>query len=124
MVVLGAIVGAVGTVFAGPVALVAANYAQYAKSVSGLLAWSAAGSAAGSAARSAAGFAAGSCTVRPFPCAASGPFAGTSALFYPAKYRLKCWKASDDTPTTFCRGLGQLFFSKVLFKWKDRVPGQ
>ena len=112
MVVLGAIVGAVGTVFAGPVALVAAKYAQYAKSVSGLLAWSAAESAAGSF------------TVRPFPCAASGPFAGTSALFYPAKYRLKCWKASDDTPTTFCRGLGQLFFSKVLFKWKDRVPGQ
>ena len=41
-----------------------------------------------------------------------------------SKYKLKCWEASDDTPTTFCKGPGQLFFSKVLFKWKDRVPGQ
>ena len=46
------------------------------------------------------------------------PFVATS------KYKLKCWEASDDTPTTFCKGPGQLFFSKVLFKWKDRVPGQ
>ena len=41
-----------------------------------------------------------------------------------SKYKLKCWEASDDTPTTFCKGPGQLFFNKELFKWKDRVPGQ
>ena len=41
-------------------------------------------------------------------------------------YKLKCWEASDDTPTTFqfFIGPGQLFFNKELFKWKDRVPGQ
>ena len=111
MVALGAIGGAIGAVFAGPVAVVAVKYAQYAKSVSGLLPLFAAGSVAGPS------------TVTPFSCAASN-FASTSALFYPAKYRLKCWKASDDTPTTFCKGPGQLFFSEKLFKWKDRVPGQ
>lgn len=46
------------------------------------------------------------------------PFVATS------KYKLKCWEAADDTPTTFCKGPGQLFFSKKLFKWKDLVPGQ
>lgn len=39
-------------------------------------------------------------------------------------YTLKCWKASDDTPTTFGKGGGEhvLFFSEILFKWKDYVP--
>ena len=39
-------------------------------------------------------------------------------------YTLKCWKASDDTPTTFGKGPGIrfLFFSEMLFKWKDYVP--
>ena len=105
--------GAIG-VFAGPAAVVAVKYS---KSFAGLLPLFAAGSVAGPS------------TVTPFPCVAASPcaasnFAGTSALFYPAKYRLKCWKASDDTPTTFCKGPGQLFFSEKLFKWKDRVPGQ
>ena len=49
---------------------------------------------------------------------------GPSPFVSTSKYKLKCWEASDDTPTTFCKGPGQLFFSKVLFKWKDRVPGQ
>lgn len=49
---------------------------------------------------------------------------GHSLFVVSPKYKLKCWEASDDTPTTFCKGPGQLFFSKVLFKWKDRVPGQ
>lgn len=49
---------------------------------------------------------------------------GRSSFVAASKYKLKCWEASDDTPTTFCKGPGQLFFSKVLFKWKDRVPGQ
>ena len=39
-------------------------------------------------------------------------------------YTLKCWKASDDTPTTFGKDVGKrvLFFSEMLFKWKDYVP--
>ena len=39
-------------------------------------------------------------------------------------YTLKCWTASDDTPTTFGKGGGEhvLFFSELLFKWKDNVP--
>ena len=36
-------------------------------------------------------------------------------------YTLKCWTASDTTPTTFGSGGGNnvLFFSETLFKWKD-----
>ena len=108
VVVVGAIVGALGAAVAGSVAVFGA---QYAKHVSTFLALSTAECAA-------------MCVTSPFLRSASEPFAVTSALFYPAKYRLKCWKASDDTPTTFCKGLGQLFFSKKLFKWKDCVPGQ
>ena len=39
-------------------------------------------------------------------------------------YSLICWEASDDTATTFEGVLGNhvLFFSEVLFKWKDNVP--
>ncbi|XP_068697156.1 uncharacterized protein [Montipora foliosa] len=39
-------------------------------------------------------------------------------------YTLKCWRASDTTPTTFGCGKGDhvLFFSELLFKWKDSVP--
>ena len=38
-------------------------------------------------------------------------------------YTLKCWTSSDTTPTTFSHRLGYhaLFFSKMLFKWKDHV---
>lgn len=39
-----------------------------------------------------------------------------------SKYRLKCWKAPDDMPTTFCEEEGTLFFSELFFKWKDFVP--
>jgi len=39
-------------------------------------------------------------------------------------YTLKCWTASDDTPTTFGQGGGNhvLFLSELLFKWKKHVP--
>ena len=39
-------------------------------------------------------------------------------------YTLKCWTASDNTATTFGKGGREhvLFFSELLFKWKDNVP--
>ena len=38
-------------------------------------------------------------------------------------YTLKCWTVSNTTPTTFSHRGGEhfLFFSKMLFKWKDHV---
>lgn len=40
-------------------------------------------------------------------------------------YTLKCWKASDDEPTTFGEGSGKhvLFFSELLFKWNVPLRG-
>ena len=39
-------------------------------------------------------------------------------------YSLQCWRASDDEPIVFEKKFGKyrLFFSELLFKWKDIVP--
>ena len=38
-------------------------------------------------------------------------------------YTLQCWTVSNTTPTTFSHRGGEhfLFFSEMLFKWKDHV---
>ena len=39
-------------------------------------------------------------------------------------YSLQCWRVSDDEPIAFEKKFGKyrLFFSELLFKWKDIVP--
>ena len=39
-------------------------------------------------------------------------------------YSLECWRVSDDDPIVFEKRFGKyrLFFSELLFKWKDLVP--
>lgn len=39
-------------------------------------------------------------------------------------YALKCWRASNDVPMRFgdSKGYHVLFYSKIAFKWKEKVP--
>ena len=46
------------------------------------------------------------------------------ALCAGQKYTLRCWKASKYAEMTFEQVSGEhvLFYSKMLFKWKNKVP--
>lgn len=50
----------------------------------------------------------------------------TKGFFGILGYKVKCWKASEDTPLSFQKSYGGpvLLFSKSLFQWKMDAPGQ
>ena len=39
-------------------------------------------------------------------------------------YTLRCWQASDVAEMTFQNTVGEhvLFYSEIIFRWKDKVP--
>jgi hypothetical protein len=40
------------------------------------------------------------------------------------KYMMRCWEASDAAEMTFeqTKGKHALLYSRIIFKWKDRIP--